>query len=194
MSESTPNYRFETLQVHAGQQPAPGTNARAVPIYQTTSYTFNDADHGARYLQQLDMESNGKGVDLDGRPITGYTTGPVVWGEPGTNGQHAFYQLIHQGTRLIPADFIAAVHSHNPVGEHHAVLLANFLAQTEALAMGCTADEVREEMTVAGASAETIARQMPHRVFEGNRPSNSILLRRLTPHALGYSCRVSSGT
>jgi glucose-6-phosphate isomerase len=137
------------------------------------------------YLQQLDMESNGKGVDLDGRPITGYTTGPVVWGEPGTNGQHAFYQLIHQGTRLIPADFIAAVHSHNPVGEHHAVLLANFLAQTEALAMGRTADEVREEMTVAGASAETIARQMPHRVFEGNRPSNSILLRRLTPRALG---------
>jgi glucose-6-phosphate isomerase len=137
------------------------------------------------YLQQLDMESNGKSVDLDGHPITDYTTGPVVWGEPGTNGQHAFYQLIHQGTRLVPADFIAAVHSHNPVGEHHAVLLSNFLAQTEALAMGRTAEEVREEMQAAGASAEKIARQLPHRVFAGNRPSNSILLSRLTPRALG---------
>ena len=137
------------------------------------------------YLQQLDMESNGKSVDVDGHPLTGYTSGPVVWGEPGTNGQHAFYQLIHQGTRLIPADFIVAAQSHNPVGEHHAVLLANFLAQTEALAMGRTAEEVREEMVAVGADAETIARQTPHRVFEGNRPSNSIVLRRLTPRALG---------
>ena len=137
------------------------------------------------YLQQLDMESNGKGVDRSGRPITAYTTGPVVWGEPGTNGQHAFYQLIHQGTRLIPADFIAAAQSHNPVGEHHVVLLANFIAQTEALAMGRTANEVREDMIAAGADADTIARQLPHRVFEGNRPSNSIVLQRLTPRALG---------
>ena len=137
------------------------------------------------YLQQLDMESNGKGVDREGRRITGYATGPVIWGEPGTNGQHAFYQLIHQGTRLIPTDFIAPVHSHNPVGRHHEVLLANFLAQTEALAIGRTAEEVRAEMDAKGASEETIARQLPHRVFEGNRPSNSILLDRLTPRALG---------
>ena len=137
------------------------------------------------YLQQLDMESNGKSVDRQGKRITSYATGPVIWGEPGTNGQHAFYQLIHQGTRLIPADFIAPIHSHNPVGRHHEVLLANFLAQSEALAIGRTEEEVRAEMNAAGADEATIALQLPHRVFEGNRPSNSILLQRLTPRALG---------
>ncbi len=137
------------------------------------------------YLQQLDMESNGKSVDGAGKRIADYATGPVIWGEPGTNGQHAFYQLLHQGTRLIPADFIAPVFSHNPIGRHHAVLLSNFLAQTEALAIGRTEAEVRAEMNAAGADEATIARQLSHRVFEGNRPSNSILLQRLTPRALG---------
>lgn len=137
------------------------------------------------YLQQLDMESNGKSVDRDGWRITDYDTGPVIWGEPGTNGQHAFYQLIHQGTRMIPADFIAPVRSHNPVGRHHEVLLANFLAQPEALATGRTAEEVRAEMEAAGVAEAIIERQLPHRVFEGNRPSNVIVLDRVTPRSLG---------
>ena len=136
------------------------------------------------YLQQADMESNGKRVTRDGTPVD-YATGPVIWGEPGTNGQHAFYQLIHQGTRLIPADFIAPARSHNPVGEHHAILLSNFFAQTEALMMGKTAAEVRQEMQQAGVGTAEIERLLPHRVFIGNRPTNSILCRRLTPGALG---------
>ena len=128
------------------------------------------------YLQQLDMESNGKSVDLGGRRVE-WNTGPVVWGEPGTNGQHAFYQLIHQGTELIPADFIGFVRSLNPIGDHHDLLMANFFAQTEALAFGRTDEAVRAE----GGREE----QVVHRVFEGNRPTNTLLLDELTPRSLG---------
>jgi glucose-6-phosphate isomerase len=128
------------------------------------------------YLQQLDMESNGKHVTLDGDPVD-YQTGPIVWGQPGTNGQHAFYQLIHQGTKLIPCDFIAFARSLNPLGDHQDLLLANVFAQTEALAFGKTADEV-------GADGVPEA-QVPHRTFEGNRPTNTMLLQELTPYALG---------
>ena len=128
------------------------------------------------YLQQLTMESNGKHVTLDGTEVS-YQTGPIYWGEPGTNGQHSFYQLIHQGTRLIPCDFIAFVHTLNPVGRHHDMLLANVFAQTEALAFGKTHDEVKAEGTPDWL--------IPHRVFEGNRPSNTILVERLTPATLG---------
>ncbi len=128
------------------------------------------------YLQQLTMESNGKHVTLDGRRVD-YETGPIYWGEPGTNGQHSFYQLIHQGTRLIPCDFIAFAQTLNPVGRHHDMLLANVFAQTEALAFGKTAEEVKAEGTPDWL--------VPHRVFEGNRPSNTLLLERLTPAALG---------
>jgi glucose-6-phosphate isomerase len=128
------------------------------------------------YLQQLTMESNGKHVTLDGRRVD-YDTGAIYWGEPGTNGQHSFYQLIHQGTRLIPCDFIGFMHSLNPLGEHHDLLLSNVFAQGEALAFGKTPDEVRAEGT-----AEAV---VPHRVMEGNRPSNTILAERLTPHTLG---------
>ena len=135
------------------------------------------------YVQQGDMESNGKGVDRSGERIRDYTTGPVIWGEPGTNGQHAFYQLLHQGTRLIPCDFIAPIRSHNPIGRHHDILLANFFAQTEALMKGQTASEVRAEL----GSAEMDDREglVAHRSFEGNRPTSSFLFRELTPHALG---------
>lgn len=128
------------------------------------------------YLQQLTMESNGKYVTLDGKTVT-YQTGPIYWGEPGTNGQHSFYQLIHQGTRLIPCDFIAFAHSLNPIGRHHDILLANVLAQSEALAFGKTAEQVKAEGTPDWL--------VPHRVFEGNRPSNTILADRLTPETLG---------
>jgi glucose-6-phosphate isomerase len=128
------------------------------------------------YLQQLTMESNGKHVTLDGKPVD-YDTGPIYWGEPGTNGQHSFYQLIHQGTRLIPADFIAFIHTLNPLGRHHDMLLANVLAQTEALAFGKTKQQVKAEGTPDWL--------VPHRVFEGNRPSNTVLLDKLTPNALG---------
>ncbi len=137
------------------------------------------------YLQQADMESNGKGVDRSGAAITDYATGPVVWGEPGTNGQHAFYQLIHQGTRLVPCDFIAPIESHNALGEHHKLLLANFLAQTEALAMGKTPDEARAELERAGLPPERVAALVPHKTFPGNRPTNSWLVDKLTPQALG---------
>jgi glucose-6-phosphate isomerase len=128
------------------------------------------------YLQQLTMESNGKHVTVDGEEVT-YQTGPVYWGEPGTNGQHSFYQLIHQGTRLIPCDFIAFVHALNPVGRHHDMLMANVFAQTEALALGKTREQVKAEGTPDWL--------VPHRVFEGNRPSNAILVERLTPATLG---------
>jgi glucose-6-phosphate isomerase len=137
------------------------------------------------YLQQADMESNGKRVDRSGRPIDAFTTGPILWGEPGTNGQHAFFQLIHQGTRLVPADFIATVETHNPVGEHHAMLLANFFAQTEALMKGKTEAEARAELSAQGLSVDAIDALARHKVFPGNRPTNSILLRKLTPFALG---------
>ncbi|MCB9558936.1 MAG: glucose-6-phosphate isomerase [Kofleriaceae bacterium] len=137
------------------------------------------------YFQQGDMESNGKRVDRDGRPITDYTTGPVIWGEPGTNGQHAFYQLIHQGTRLIPADFIAAARPQHPMGDHHPILLANFFAQTEALMKGKTLDEARAELVAAGVPAERLERLAPHKVFPGDRPTSSFLMTKLTPFALG---------
>jgi glucose-6-phosphate isomerase len=128
------------------------------------------------YLQQLTMESNGKHVTLEGTPVN-YQTGPIYWGEPGTNGQHSFYQLIHQGTRLIPCDFIGFAHSLNHLGRHHDMLMANVFAQTEALAFGKTAEQVKAEGT-----ADWL---VPHRVFEGNRPSNTILAERLTPETLG---------
>ncbi len=136
------------------------------------------------YLQQGDMESNGKSVDREGNRVT-YTTGPVIWGEPGTNGQHAFFQLIHQGTQLIPCDFIGAVNPAHPVGDHHVKLMANFFAQTEALMLGKTKAEVRQELEAQGLGAEIIDALAPHKAFPGNRPSNTILLDRLTPHSLG---------
>jgi glucose-6-phosphate isomerase len=133
-------------------------------------------DRFSAYLQQLDMESDGKHVGLDGN-IVNYQTGPIIWGQPGTNGQHAFYQLIHQGTKLIPCDFIGFLHTLNPVAPHHDLLMANFFAQTEALAFGKTSEEV--------AADGVPAFQVPHRTFEGNHPTNTILLDRLTPAALG---------
>ena len=136
------------------------------------------------YLQQCDMESNGKSVTRDGKPVK-LSTGPVLFGEPGTNGQHAFYQLIHQGTKLIPCDFIAAAESHNDVNGQHAVLLSNFLAQPEALMRGKTAAEVETELAQAGLSKKDIKALAPHKVFPGNRPTNTLLYRKLTPRALG---------
>jgi glucose-6-phosphate isomerase len=136
------------------------------------------------YLQQLDMESNGKGVTRAGKAVT-YRTGPALLGEPGTNGQHAFYQLIHQGTGLIPCDFLAGRESHNDINGQHAVLLSNFLAQTEALMRGKTAAEVQVELAAAGIASRAIKALTPHKVFPGNRPSNAILYRRLTPRTLG---------
>ncbi|ABK44443.1 glucose-6-phosphate isomerase [Magnetococcus marinus MC-1] len=138
----------------------------------------------AAYLQQADMESNGKYVTRDGARVD-YTTGPVLFGEPGTNGQHSFYQLIHQSTRLVPADFIAAAHTHNPVGDHHAKLLSNFFAQTEALMTGKTAAQVRQELEAAGLHGAALEALVPHKVFDGNRPTNSILVRQFTPYTLG---------
>ena len=139
----------------------------------------------AAYFQQGNMESNGKSVDRRGNKVN-YQTGPVVWGEPGTNGQHAFYQLIHQGTRFIPCDFIASVHSHNPIGNHHELLLSNFFAQTEALMNGKNLDDVLEELKKSNLSEKQIKRLAPFKVFEGNRPTNSILMNQLTPFSLGY--------
>ncbi|WP_017257090.1 glucose-6-phosphate isomerase [Pedobacter arcticus] len=136
----------------------------------------------AAYFQQGDMESNGKHVDRAGNEVN-YQTGPVIWGEPGTNGQHAFYQLIHQGTKLIPCDFIAPAQSHNPLGEHHNMLLSNFFAQTEALMNGKTEEEVIAELK--GKSQEEIDTIAPFKVFEGNRPTNSILVKKITPKVLG---------
>ena len=136
------------------------------------------------YFQQGDMESNGKRTSRGGETVD-YATGPVIWGEPGTNGQHAFYQLIHQGTRLIPVDFIAPLTSHNPVGDHHVLLLSNVFAQAEALMKGKTAAEVRPELIAAGLKGEALDRLLPHKVFEGNRPSTTILLDRITPRSLG---------
>jgi glucose-6-phosphate isomerase len=136
------------------------------------------------YFQQGDMESNGKCISRDGKHVD-YSTGPVIWGESGTNGQHAFYQLIHQGTKLIPADFIAPIESQNPLGDHHVILLSNFFAQTEALMKGKTAKEAREELKTAGLGEAEIRKLLPHRVFTGNRPTNSIMFRKLTPRTLG---------
>lgn len=138
----------------------------------------------AAYLQQGDMESNGKCVDRSGNRVT-YQTGPIIWGEPGTNGQHAFYQLIHQGTKLIPCDFLAPAVSHNPISDHHEKLLANFFAQTEALMNGKTEKEARSELEKAGKTPEEIAKLLPFKVFPGNRPTNSIIFKKLTPEVLG---------
>jgi len=136
------------------------------------------------YLQQLDMESNGKGVCRDGGKVK-VTTGPILFGEPGTNGQHAFYQLIHQGTKLVPCDFLAAAESHNPIADQHDILLSNFLAQTEALMRGKTRAEARAELMAQGLDKAAIRELLPHKVFTGNRPTNSILYRRLDPRTLG---------
>lgn len=136
------------------------------------------------YFQQGDMESNGKYVDRNGQPVD-YQTGPIIWGEPGTNGQHAFYQLIHQGTKLVPADFIAPAQTHNPLSDHHQKLLSNFFAQTQALAFGKDAQTVRDEFAAKGLTAEEAEPLVPFKVFQGNRPTNSILLQKITPRSLG---------
>jgi glucose-6-phosphate isomerase len=136
------------------------------------------------YLQQADMESNGKSVDREGHQVT-YHTGPIIWGEPGTNGQHAFFQFLHQGTRMVPCDFIGCVASQNPLGDHQEKLLANLLAQTEALMYGRTLTEARRELEKLGMDERDVERLAPHKVFEGNRPSNTILLDALTPRTLG---------
>jgi glucose-6-phosphate isomerase len=138
----------------------------------------------AAYFQQGNMESNGKSTDRNGDNVL-YQTGPVIWGEPGTNGQHAFYQLIHQGTKVIPCDFLAPAVSHNPLSDHHQKLLSNFFAQTEALMMGKTAEEVKAELTKQGMTEEEISFHLSYRVFSGNRPSNSFLFKLLTPRTLG---------
>jgi glucose-6-phosphate isomerase len=156
-----------------------GSGTHAVLPYDQYLHRF------AAYLQQADMESNGKRVDRAGQPIGDYDTGPVLFGEPGTNGQHAFYQLIHQGTRMVPADFIAPVRNQNPLGDHHRILLANFFAQTEALMRGKTESEARAELEQAGMSPERIAELAPHKVFPGNRPTTSILVDELDPRTLG---------
>jgi glucose-6-phosphate isomerase len=155
-----------------------GANSEAILPYDQYLHRF------AAYFQQGNMESNGKYVGRDGKKVN-YPTGPIIWGEPGTNGQHAFYQLIHQGTHLIPCDFIAPARSHNPIGDHHVKLLSNFFAQTEALMKGKSLPEVEAEMRKAGKSEEEIQRIAPHRVFEGNRPTNSILVKQITPYTLG---------
>lgn len=138
----------------------------------------------AAYFQQGNMESNGKYIGRNGKKVN-YQTGPIIWGEPGTNGQHAFYQLIHQGTKLIPCDFLAPANSHNPIGDHHQKLLANFFAQTEALMKGKTENDVLAELKAAGKTKEEIEFLLPFKVFEGNRPTNSILFDTLTPETLG---------
>ena len=139
----------------------------------------------AAYFQQGNMESNGKYVDRNGDVIRDYQTGPIIWGEPGTNGQHAFYQLIHQGTMLIPCDFIAPAQSHNPLGDHHSKLLSNFFAQTEALAFGKTKEEVEAEFVKAGKSLDEVKDIVSFKVFTGNKPTNSILVQKITPFVLG---------
>lgn len=155
-----------------------GSESMAILPYDQYLHRF------AAYFQQGDMESNGKTVDREGNP-TSYQTGPIIWGEPGTNGQHAFYQLIHQGSKLIPADFIGCINSHNPIGDHHVKLMANFFAQTEALMKGKTAEEVREDFASSRMSAAEAEMLLPHKVFSGNRPTTSILINKLTPFNLG---------
>jgi glucose-6-phosphate isomerase len=136
------------------------------------------------YFQQGDMESNGKSVTREGKPCE-WQTGPVIWGEPGTNGQHAFYQLIHQGTKLIPCDFLAPVETQNPLGNHHTLLLSNFFAQTEALMKGKTPEEVRAELQKEGKGPDQVEALVPQKTFAGNRPTNSFLFQKLTPKTLG---------
>ncbi len=155
-----------------------GAETEAILPYDQYMHRF------AAYFQQGNMESNGKYVDRGGNPVD-YQTGPIIWGEPGTNGQHAFYQLIHQGTKLIPCDFIAPAISHNPLSDHHAKLMANFFAQTEALAFGKDSAQVIAEFLAAGKSQAEIEELVAFKVFEGNRPTNSILLKAITPRSLG---------
>ncbi|MDF3078915.1 MAG: glucose-6-phosphate isomerase [Sphingobacteriaceae bacterium] len=155
-----------------------GAESHAILPYDQYLHRF------AAYFQQGDMESNGKYVDRNGLAVD-YETGPIIWGEPGTNGQHAFYQLIHQGTKLIPADFIAPAQSHNPIDEHHTLLLSNFFAQTEALMNGKLLEEVVTELVAAGKSDAEIEALAPYKVFAGNRPTNSILVKKITPATLG---------
>ncbi|MEZ8826843.1 glucose-6-phosphate isomerase [Vibrio amylolyticus] len=155
-----------------------GAESEAILPYDQYMHRF------AAYFQQGNMESNGKFVDREGNPVE-YQTGPIIWGEPGTNGQHAFYQLIHQGTKLIPSDFIAPAISHNPASDHHQKLMSNFFAQTEALAFGKAKETVEAEFLAAGKSAEEVAELVPFKVFEGNRPTNSILVKQITPRSLG---------
>ena len=155
-----------------------GAESQAILPYDQYMHRF------AAYFQQGDMESNGKSTDRNGLPVD-YQTGPIIWGEPGTNGQHAFYQLIHQGSKLIPCDFIAPAQTHNPLGEHHTLLLSNFFAQTEALMNGKTKDEVIAELKASGKTDEQVEKLAPFKVFEGNRPTNSILVKKITPRVLG---------
>lgn len=155
-----------------------GAETQAILPYDQYLHRF------AAYFQQGDMESNGKHIDRNGNNVD-YETGPVIWGEPGTNGQHAFYQLIHQGTKLIPCDFIAPAQSLNPMGEHHPILLSNFFAQTEALMNGKSEAEVEKELKASGKSEKQVKELAPFKVFDGNRPANSILLRKVTPYSLG---------
>jgi len=136
------------------------------------------------YMQQGDMESNGKHTDTQGKRVD-VSTGPVIWGKPGTNGQHAFFQLVHQGTKLIPADFLAAVEAQNPLGEHHAILISNFFAQTEALMKGRTRESVRRALEAEGLEGEALEKMVEHKTFDGNRPTNSILFQRLDPKTMG---------
>jgi len=155
-----------------------GAQSEAILPYDQYLHRF------AAYFQQGNMESNGKSVDRNGKRVN-YSTGPIIWGEPGTNGQHAFYQLIHQGTPFIPCDFIAPAQTHNPVGDHHLKLLSNFFAQTEALMNGKSAEEARAELLKQGLKEEEVERLVPFKVFEGSRPTNSFLIRKITPFTLG---------
>jgi len=155
-----------------------GAQSEAILPYDQYMYRF------AAYFQQGNMESNGKSMDRNGEPVH-HSTGPVIWGEPGTNGQHAFYQLIHQGTPLIPCDFLAPAQSHNPIGDHHPKLLANFFAQTEALMNGKTAAEAQEELVKQGLDQAQINRLLPFKLFSGNKPTNSFLVKKITPYTLG---------
>ncbi|UAY92581.1 glucose-6-phosphate isomerase [Pectobacterium polaris] len=155
-----------------------GAETEAILPYDQYMHRF------AAYFQQGNMESNGKSADRNGNPVD-YQTGPIIWGEPGTNGQHAFYQLIHQGAKLVPCDFIAPAVSHNPLSDHHSKLLSNFFAQTEALAFGKSREVVEAEFAAAGKSPKEVEHVAPFKVFEGNRPTNSILLREITPYSLG---------
>lgn len=155
-----------------------GAESEAILPYDQYMHRF------AAYFQQGNMESNGKFTDRNGDAVE-YQTGPIIWGEPGTNGQHAFYQLIHQGTKLIPCDFIAPAISHNPASDHHQKLMSNFFAQTEALAFGKSKEQVEAEFSAAGKTAEEMKDLVPFKVFEGNRPTNSILVKKITPRTLG---------
>jgi glucose-6-phosphate isomerase len=156
-----------------------GAQSEAILPYDQYLHRF------AAYFQQGNMESNGKYVDRNGTTVN-YATGPVIWGEPGTNGQHAFYQLIHQGTLVIPCDFIAPAKSHNPIGDHHDKLLSNYFAQTEALLNGKTEKIVKEELKAAGKSEAEIESLAPFKIFAGNKPTNSFLVEKMTPHTLGF--------